>query len=659
MWNTTSPKFSICMADTWLVWLPATCLTVCLSIKITTLCCNHRSVRSTPTTPSTIDYNYFNIIRLAIACLLATVTVVDLFVSLYQLRYYHQWPAIDDTPPLPLPTVAYIIRTFILIATRLAITIVVYQYRLNGQHSCNWFIWFYLLADTVASGLTVWSYATVRLSITAGQLLAITIEFSLTTLLLMFCSIADRLPQRQQLSAKSADTLTLTNNCPKDSSGFLSLLTFQWVDSLLWTGWQKSLTIGDLWPLRSDDRVDQLMAQFSRHYKTTTTTTSTTTTTTTTGGSSVGVVSSNVFTAILKTFWSTYLPSTLAFIVFDTGVIFSAYLLKYLIEFTVNDDDPQWHGYVYATAILALNMTVAFAYSINAQQMTVLGQRIKTLLTGLVYRKALVLSNSAKNRESNTGQIVNLMAVDCHRFIGLLSKLNFLWTTIIQITLAVYLLYTELGVSIVAGILVLLVAMMTNIFVAKINDNYMSRQMSHKDRRQLITNDVLNGIKVLKLYAWEKAFIDKILQIRGKELGFLRTAGYWSTISLLTSTCLPFMVTLATFGSYMAIGSDTLDAQKVFVSLALFAKVGHSVMNMPDTINEIIISIVSINRLNKFLDLPELTNYVTNNIDTIDDEKEDEDDNHLTVLSIENGFFTWNSMETIPNNNNNNNDNII
>ncbi|XP_054161203.1 multidrug resistance-associated protein 1-like isoform X2 [Oppia nitens] len=635
MWNTTTPRMSTCMADTLCVWLPAACLTICLTNIFIDI---YRSVRPT------ISNNYYNCTRLAISCLLTMVTVGNLAFSLYR-RYYdhhHQWPADTSSPS----TVAYIIRTVIEMSIRLTLTLVVYLYRLYGIHNCSGCLWFYLLADTVAGGLAVWAY--VRTPATV-ELIFISIEFSLTILLLVFCSFADRLP-----------TQTTTTNCPKDRASYPSLLTFSWVDRLLWTGWRKPLTLANLWPLRSDDSVDTLMANFRRYYKT--------------GGQKTGWLStklskwtnlgyiyrkwfktdnvelvnniddedddnestvpqltppltpapSNVFTAIVKTFWWTYLTPTLIYVVLDAAVIVSAYLLKFLIEFTINDE-PQWHGYVYATTLLALNMIVAFAFSTNIQKMQVLGQRIKTLLTALVYRKALVLSNSAKNQESNTGQIVNLMAVDCHRFIAMG-----------QIVLALYLLYNELGVSTFAGLAVMLAIMLVNAFVAKINDNITGKQMSLKDQRQLISNDVFNGIKVLKLYGWEKAFVDKILQIRSKELRFLRTAGFWSTITVLTSNCLPFMVALATFGTYLAIGSEPLDAQKVFVSLTLLANVGAPLMQMPDTINEIILLIVSTKRLNKFLDLPEITNYVTH-------------DNELPVLRIENGCFTWNSGPVVNN----------
>ena len=44
--------------------------------------------------------------------------------------------------------------------------------------------------------------------------------------------------------------------------------------------------------------------------------------------------------------------------------------------------------------------------------------------------------------------------------------------------------------------------------------NYQIDQMKQKDGRVKLMNEILGGIKVLKLYAWEKSFINQILDIR-------------------------------------------------------------------------------------------------------------------------------------------------
>ena len=66
--------------------------------------------------------------------------------------------------------------------------------------------------------------------------------------------------------------------------------------------------------------------------------------------------------------------------------------------------------------------------------------------------------------------------------------------------------------------------------------------MQQKDRRIRLMNEVLNGIKVIKLYAWEDHFHDDVQTIRQKELVILRNTAYLNAMSSFTWTCAPFLV---------------------------------------------------------------------------------------------------------------------
>lgn len=66
--------------------------------------------------------------------------------------------------------------------------------------------------------------------------------------------------------------------------------------------------------------------------------------------------------------------------------------------------------------------------------------------------------------------------------------------------------------------------------------------MQYKDSRIKLMNEILNGIKVLKLYAWENSFRDKVLAIRQKELNVLRKMAYLGAVSTMAWTSAPFLV---------------------------------------------------------------------------------------------------------------------
>lgn len=71
--------------------------------------------------------------------------------------------------------------------------------------------------------------------------------------------------------------------------------------------------------------------------------------------------------------------------------------------------------------------------------------------------------------------------------------------------------------------------------------------MKSKDSRIKLMNEILNGIKVLKLYAWELAFKDKVLAIRQEELKVLKKSAYLAAVGTFTWVCTPFLVSEAKF----------------------------------------------------------------------------------------------------------------
>lgn len=66
--------------------------------------------------------------------------------------------------------------------------------------------------------------------------------------------------------------------------------------------------------------------------------------------------------------------------------------------------------------------------------------------------------------------------------------------------------------------------------------------MRWKDDRVKLMSEILNGIKVLKLYAWESPFEKKVMQIRAKELEVLRKAAVVIACNAFTMYCAPFLV---------------------------------------------------------------------------------------------------------------------
>merc|ERR1711980_67698 len=61
-----------------------------------------------------------------------------------------------------------------------------------------------------------------------------------------------------------------------------------------------------------------------------------------------------------------------------------------------------------------------------------------------------------------------------------------------------------------------------------------SNQQEYSSERLKKTNELLRGIKLLKLYAWEHIFCDSVEETRGKELTSLQAFALYTSISSTT-----------------------------------------------------------------------------------------------------------------------------
>uniref|UniRef100_A0A8C0LH91 Multidrug resistance-associated protein 1 n=1 Tax=Canis lupus dingo TaxID=286419 RepID=A0A8C0LH91_CANLU len=296
----------------------------------------------------------------------------------------------------------------------------------------------------------------------------------------------------------------------------------------------------------------------------------------------------SLFKVLYKTFGPYFLMSFLFKALHDLMMFAGPEILKLLINFVNDKKAPDWQGYLYTALLFICACLQTLVLHQYFHICFVSGMRIKTAVIGAVYRKALVITNSAR-KSSTVGEIVNLMSVDAQRFMDLATYINMIWSAPLQVILALYLLWLNLGPSVLAGVAVMILMVPLNAVMAMKTKTYQVAHMKSKDNRIKLMNEILNGIKVLKLYAWELAFKDKVLAIRQEELKVLKKSAYLAAVGTFTWVCTPFLVALSTFAVYVTVDKNNiLDAQKAFVSLALFNILRFPLNILPMVISSIV-----------------------------------------------------------------------
>ncbi|XP_054154950.1 ATP-binding cassette sub-family C member 2-like [Oppia nitens] len=288
-------------------------------------------------------------------------------------------------------------------------------------------------------------------------------------------------------------------------------------------------------------------------------------------------------------------------------------IVKLLIDFVGDNYEYKWHGYIYTVLLVLTNVIYSFCNAYSYEIFNTMGIRVKSCLTSAIYRKALVLSNDSKRLTPN-GEIVNMMTVDCQRIIDYLLYPPLLFTIPIQIGLAVFFIWQQLGVAAFVGLGMMIAIIPISFVLTVFNGLSKQKQYELKDNRINLISEILNGMKILKLYAWEVPYMAMVNNIRNRELRHMLCAGIWFTITLALTNALPMLAQLATFGTFTALqGGDKINAQRIFVSVSLFNLLNISIVILPFALNSFSLIYVSLKRIDDFLKLPEHYNYVTNN----------------------------------------------
>ncbi|KAH0629433.1 hypothetical protein JD844_011498 [Phrynosoma platyrhinos] len=312
------------------------------------------------------------------------------------------------------------------------------------------------------------------------------------------------------------------------------------------------------------------------------------------------------FKALIRTFGPYFLIGSFFKLIQDLLSFVNPQLLSLLIGFIKNERAPLWWGYLIAALMFFCAVLQTIILHQHFQYCFVTGMRLRTGIIGMIYRKSLVITNSAK-RSSTVGEIVNLMSVDAQRFMDLTTFLNMLWSAPLQICLALYFLWQGLGPSVLAGVAVMVLLIPFNAVIAMKTRAFQVEQMRYKDSRIKLMNEILSGIKVLKLYAWEPSFADKVLEIRKNELRVLKKSAYLNSLSTFAWVSAPFLVALTTFAVYVTVDENNiLDAEKAFVSLSLFNLLRFPLSMLPQVISNIAQTSVSLKRIQHFLSNDEL-----------------------------------------------------
>ncbi|XP_028221561.1 ABC transporter C family member 3-like isoform X1 [Glycine soja] len=427
---------------------------------------------------------------------------------------------------------------------------------------------------------------------------------------------ADSLESKE---TKGGDSVT-----PFSYAGILSILTFSWVGPLIAVGNKKTLDLEDVPQLDSRDSVIGAFPTFREKVEADC-------------GGINSVTTLKLVKSLIISAWKEILITAFLVLLNTLASYVGPYLIDGFVQYLDGQRLYENQGYFLVSAFFFAKLVECLTQRHWFFRLQQVGLRIRALLVTMIYNKALTLSCQSKQGHTS-GEIINFMTVDAER-VGVFSwYMHDLWMVALQVTLALLILYKNLGLASIAAFVATVAIMLANVPLGSLQEKFQKKLMESKDTRMKATSEILRNMRILKLQGWEMKFLSKITELRKNEQGWLKKYVYTAAVTTFVFWGSPTFVSVVTFGTCMLMGIP-LESGKILSALATFRILQEPIYGLPDTISMIAQTKVSLDRIVSFLRLDDLRSDVVEKLPWGSSD---------TAIEVVDGNFSWDLSSPSP-----------
>ncbi|KAJ8951068.1 hypothetical protein NQ318_003766, partial [Aromia moschata] len=281
-------------------------------------------------------------------------------------------------------------------------------------------------------------------------------------------------------------------------------------------------------------------------------------------------------------------------------------LSNFIKQFTTIDEtNSTEYMYIFGSALVGISVVIVFLMHHTNFALSCIGMRIRIAASSLVYRKIMRLNQNSLGQTA-IGQVVNLLSNDVNRFDLVVLVLHYLWVMPFQTAIITYFIWTEVGISCLAGVLSMaLFTLPVQGYLGKLTGKLRVKVANKTDKRVKLMSEVISGIQVIKMYTWEKPFEKIIKMARSTEIDDLKTTSYLRAFFSSANVFIERATLCLTVICYVLLG-NVITADRVF-SMAQFFNILQLGMAIfyPLAISFGAEAWVSVKRLQEFLVLDE------------------------------------------------------
>ena len=264
--------------------------------------------------------------------------------------------------------------------------------------------------------------------------------------------------------------------------------------------------------------------------------------------------------------------------------------------------DEKYLIYIYAAVVLVAISFMGFAMYRTFVYSTKLGVKFRACLAGAITKKSLLLSQNGWQSAGGHSKIFTLLHADTERiFLTTTSLLGLAFYVPTLALLAIGALFFLLSWTTIVGVAFLIILTPYNVSIAMSFVQKFIERMGKTDGRTKKVHEMIENIRGVKFYQWEKEYATQIGAIRQEEVKIIY--GLMLRIAKLMSSTqfTPFVFQTVILVTYASVYPDDLTARKIFTSLALSHVLRISTVIIPFVWSGLSQSLIGLRRIQSML----------------------------------------------------------
>nr|UEO57357.1 ABCC3 [Conogethes punctiferalis] len=237
--------------------------------------------------------------------------------------------------------------------------------------------------------------------------------------------------------------------------------------------------------------------------------------------------------AMIKAFWLTFIPGGIMQF-FYVGIRTVTPLLfgELLMYWSVNSTMSRETATIYAVSMILANWVAAFLNHHGNLYCQQFGMKLRVAASSLMFRKIMRMNNNALG-DTAAGKVVNILSNDMQRFDLAFLFMHYIWIIPLQLAAVCYLGYMQAGFAALIGLAALaIIALPVQGVIGNQLGVVRARTAEKTDERIKVMTEVINGIQVIKMYAWEIPFQKVVKEKRAKEMKEVKLASILRVVFL-------------------------------------------------------------------------------------------------------------------------------